>query len=1311
MKINRHDLLNELYHFALDGGGMVIGKPGIGKSYLLQQLQNKLVDNDVLCLTIKIDNAADSSDQAIEAELHLDDNWIRTLNDVELINENKAVLIFDAFDAARDENKRKGFLTQIKKAKIALKEKWNIIVSVRTYDASKSKDLEKIFANATGELSFSKKKYIQELSDDEVMQAFTDNVLFSQLYDESSLELKEILHVPFFLKILEDIIVKSTQAELETVKNFRSEIQLLEAYWQRKIIDTEKHLIKEKFLLSFTNNLIENRSLSYPKSKLLIAINDSDVEVFDYLRSENILDEISLNNSRIAFSHNILFDYAVGRYCLSEDYPALLDFITTDTSRPFFFRPSFIYFFTTMWYGNKEAFWKIYNNLAINDQKEIKLFVRLIVNGTIAYEFDDIQELQPILSKNGTDVGNEQIGNLLQSIRFIRHRTTSRDIQLLKALSERLTIRYLFEFAFLLERAIIEIPRESDPNCGICARNLLDFILVNRATEYKQFVDRIGATRGVELVARTYGTNIQESERVLRRVFDIIEEPGFEIYYFTYLAEHIKYILKFDPKFVSDVYYLIFDHTETSDAKTSMGAGVIMNLISNRRQDFEMCYYRLQKFFTEFLSASPIIATATGIDIVNKHLIIKKVRIDKDDIVQFDYKGINSVILPDYSSIWAENRFGSKQEAIAQIVIDYIEQLLIKDQVDKAREIILVYVSKSQVGYLWKLLFRLAAKYPKQLFDDIYPLILIPQLVSASETIFEINEFIRNTADLLTDAQIGEIEDVVFEAFSDGRDYSIQTSLSMLPRKRLQKDRSKEFMLNRDVITNEPRYKSTSSISTYSNDEWLADRGVDLSDEKNKQLTVNINRLEGFNHTFLNETPYYKEHKNFLELAEKTFNLIENEQNLPKDLFYSTLNAVTKTAAAFSRKLDDLPKKSFKVVKNIILFAYNYESPYDNDQIANSPAHGYSPTPRIESASALIPIFVHEQDKEVLRLIKDATTHVNGIIRFNTIREIPLLFNRSYDEYQNILFERLKNENDSFVYASILAAIYFKKDMVIEDGKRVIELINKKKELLSFRNEFVEAYADLLLWFISNHDIPEALNTLKDAYTYPEFCRTIIFKLFKTIQTFIPRAEFASDFHKYKTKIEIVKHYIDKAREELEVDDENINLEIPGNKNAIELFDEIILRIYFALEPKQRIDNSLDLDANDENRKDLYILVKDIFEDIINVSSNITTRGLIIGHTAHYFIQCLNSALYFDPRDILKMVANITKYSIQAGYTFDNFAIKEIVQLTEQLLADHRDLLLEDDCFKDLLSILDIYINSGWVDALELLWKLDEIFK
>ena len=103
--------------------------------------------------------------------------------------------------------------------------------------------------------------------------------------------------------------------------------------------------------------------------------------------------------------------------------------------------------------------------------------------------------------------------------------------------------------------------------------------------------------------------------------------------------------------------------------------------------------------------------------------------------------------------------------------------------------------------------------------------------------------------------------------------------------------------------------------------------------------------------------------------------------------------------------------------------------------------------------------------------------------------------------------------------------------------------------------------------------------------------------------------------------------------------------------------------------------------------------------------------GLVIAHTAHYLIETLSIVLRFNPKEILEMVTTVTRLSMQTGYTFDSMAIREVVNLTEKLLADHRILLVEPEPFNNLVELLDIYINSGWVEALELLWKLDEIFK
>ena len=50
------------------------------------------------------------------------------------------------------------------------------------------------------------------------------------------------------------------------------------------------------------------------------------------------------------------------------------------------------------------------------------------------------------------------------------------------------------------------------------------------------------------------------------------------------------------------------------------------------------------------------------------------------------------------------------------------------------------------------------------------------------------------------------------------------------------------------------------------------------------------------------------------------------------------------------------------------------------------------------------------------------------------------------------------------------------------------------------------------------------------------------------------------------------------------------------------------------------------------------------------------------------------------------------------------------MKLVERILADYKGLLNDKQHFNKLLSILDHFANSGWLDALELIWKLKEIF-
>ena len=78
----------------------------------------------------------------------------------------------------------------------------------------------------------------------------------------------------------------------------------------------------------------------------------------------------------------------------------------------------------------------------------------------------------------------------------------------------------------------------------------------------------------VPLVAKTYGTNVQESRILLEKVLELMREDNFPIDFLTRLAEHIDRIWDLDPECVALIYHAIFSHNETSDERTRIGGNI-----------------------------------------------------------------------------------------------------------------------------------------------------------------------------------------------------------------------------------------------------------------------------------------------------------------------------------------------------------------------------------------------------------------------------------------------------------------------------------------------------------------------------------------------------------------------------------------------------------------------------------------------------------------------------------------------------------------------------------------------------------------
>lgn len=259
MKINRSILLDELTLFCQDGSGIIVGKPGVGKSYMLKQLRKVFIDKKILSLLIRIDNLIDASDNSISEQLEIEGNWLTILQDAKP-KDSKAVLIFDAFDAARNDIFRREILQQIRKAKAKLSDSWNIVVSVRQYDALKSVELLRLFPlDSANTISNEPRKFeIPELTFPEIRTGEYKAASVVSFFEQADIKVQNILRVPFFLTLIEELLVLENTKNQGTLSTIKSESEMLHMFWQRKIVHAENSIEMEKFLHQFTNDLIDS---------------------------------------------------------------------------------------------------------------------------------------------------------------------------------------------------------------------------------------------------------------------------------------------------------------------------------------------------------------------------------------------------------------------------------------------------------------------------------------------------------------------------------------------------------------------------------------------------------------------------------------------------------------------------------------------------------------------------------------------------------------------------------------------------------------------------------------------------------------------------------------------------------------------------------------------------------------------------------------------------------------------------------------------------------------------------------------------
>ena len=1348
MKIKREKLLKDLQDFAMRGNGVIIGSPGVGKTYLLKELYKSLESLEIPGLILPIDQLGDGTDKTLRKELSYEGDLIERLKSVP-VSSTKAVLLFDAFDAARNEQTRKRFLDLIQRAIHELRKSWNVIVTVRTYDAKKSQELLDMFGDpdATGHQSeeiLCRHFTIPPFNEDEIRQALGQIGSPQYIYNDDYSEFKEILANPFNLWLLEKILKSLPDTELSALSQIRSEVQLLDMFWQRRIETTDNEIDRLTALEKIACQMVDQCSLSIKQSDVRETLTQT---TWNDLQSDEILTKVSSTGQRIAFSHNILFDYAISVLLIDDEPQELEKFIRDDLSRPLFLRPSLTYFFTRLWYYDSDSFWKVFWHIFPSDQSvHLRLVARLIPTSVIANEARNIEQLTPLLERlqNAEKIAKDAITRLLQSLQTLQIKRDALWINFFDQVSLHLHEDFAWDLANLTS-AILERTSESENSevvnaCGRIGRRLLEWIWQKREAGKNTWYDRFGGRWAVPLVAQTYHTNPEESRMLLEKVLELPKEDNFPITFLSWLTEHVDKIWDHDPEFVTLIYRTVFYHNESSDAKTSLSSGILA-MTSTRRQDYSMCYYRLIKHFRDFLRAAPLPATQAVTRSLNAFIfgkyIVRYVKegVGVEDIIEtFKFREKPAYFLEDGSYIWGARNSSDEPIEMADALFEYIGELAMSE--DAGLDSLLdVFRNEVIVAFFWKRLLGTASEFPKVFAPRLFELCIAKPILRGKDTRYELGQFLEAAASEIRLDQRRQIEKNILALPEEATDedshnaltYRRNRLLERIPENLLVTDEAKQIrkkmVRENDIQENRPLVSFSTQTEPVTEEKWFQTQGVDITKSENQGLQRFSAPLNKFSSDWMNGVPTMEASKLVLPQLQKAFTAIKSNTEADKKVMNSLWHKLTACVAILGRVANKLENSEFSFCRKVLLEAAKHEEPKLNpkyDDHFDSP--GYSPCARHEAASGLLRFAFYQPDTKILDAIETLASDRVPSVRMVTAMELFLVYFKAPDRFWHIMDNRAIHERkrvvQKFLYHTLTRVVGKEK----ENEEKTIRVMAKLLEHTPPPTEGLEpsdSFIVLLMWLAIDRQNSWAFKTIEDTYFKDpiRFAKPLSRAVSEVVRDYVQPKDFETENGRRRAKraiewlgqvIDLVSDRIKGLHSIAKKDDTEENVE--RLHDTYKVVDEVITRLYFAVAYKRDRSEEAVEEISDDLRCDYYNEVQPLMKQVIAFAQD-QESGIMFAPTAHYFMQVLTSFLRCNPKEVLHLAAGVVKSSERFGYNLDSIAVRDIVEFVEIVLADYRHEVRDGEALDDLLNLLDLFAKIGWSDALKLVWRLDEVFR
>jgi hypothetical protein len=1356
IKIDR-GLASEIGAAVAAGSLLVTGDPGHGKSASVYEFVRGVREAGAdVCVIIAEGPAAESLGRLRE-ELSLDHEVVEVLRNWP--GQGPAYLVIDGLDAARREGPRKALLDLIAAA-VRKGGRWRVLASVRRFDLRYNTRLRELFApleappvpaeRTDSEFADVRHYVVPELSEEELGQLSGLAPGIHELLEGATDELRELARVPFNLRLLAELI--GLEVESDELEPVSTQVQLLDLYWRHRVIGSDGlGDARVGVITTVAQQMIAAHRLQAERAPLATVEAAPSLEK---LLDEYVLTEITtpagtVEREQIAFSHNVLFDFALAKVLLSGGEEKLSAAIVAQPDLVIFARPSFDFHFRALWESDpsRARFWEVC--LAIAAETEVPQLGRVIgpvVATEVIREAADFEPLLAALAEENIarrETAEAVLRHLVGAALGLEPRADRRG-----ASQRRAWAAFAAALARLgrggwviaaLQRLLLKLAAEEDQvnpdaieDLGLASRTLLEFGLAEEVPR------RALTWIGIDAVVATFASDPAASAALLARIIERERLEKFGYQELPDLARHAEVLVAHDPAFLRDIYTAGFDYEETSKETTAMGSP-ILGLSSHRAQDYAGAHHSLAEAYPNFLRDAPTEAVEA---LVAVRAAYGRKRFERSygEILRVEVGGGEAIeIVADGGSVWDVQPFTHDEEVkILNAFEERLRELVTEGDRDGV-EVLLAPLRRRQVpASIWRRIVRVATEHPEALTEDIAPLLGDHEVLCDATLGAPVGQFL-SAAFAGLDTELRErveraIADISARWDAENPEQPEAAEIGGRRRDRVLgslrpedladaglRERLEEMIAAEAVPDNNERVFEVGDGGGYGERESLAHRGVDFSVTANERLLDLSAPVSEFHAEHLNGIPKREDVEAVIDpLRELLDALPKAERDGASSLMLNrSYTHAVQTAEVIARDTS-LPAEDpiRQLVLQVLLEAGRHpEPPADeesDEEFDESP--GWSPSPRIEAAIGLLSLAREEMSAtaEVLDAI-DVLRHDGACrVRYQVARCLGRLQTSAPGRGLAMAEATAAEERSTAVLGAVLRPLsFFLRDQP-ERLREITEgIYDRTSAEAAGAQELRCSCAGLVCdLYVYNGDERAGEFLHREVFDDPiaagELARQLVARL-RDVQTYGAEGDARGDAIRARA-LGLIEHALERTipqyweiREELRgqepAEDDPL---VRRGRSAAQMIDQVATELYFASgaftggnrdEPR----------ATPAERARLYREAGSIIDRLVETD---------LASATHHLLEMLEACIEVDPRGVFVRIAAAVKGGKGGDYHLDGMGERLVVQVLRRYLTEHAALLQDDAEVRGLLiKVLDTFIEVGSPEALRLAYGLHELFR